>query len=205
MACANSSPDRGPASPILGAMSRVRDVMSPELVCLSPTDRGPEALRYLLSLNVQVAPVLDDGHRPVGMLALSDLIDVRADEQVSDRMSSPVRTVAADAESSAAHEAMADTGFHHLVVVDAEGRAVGFVSAIDLLREGLGRTTSHPSLAPFYDPRTGLSWVEGGTFEAAAIEPLPQAPGHLMLMAGSQIAWVDSCHDLRHRAADLGR
>ncbi|MCA9649782.1 MAG: CBS domain-containing protein [Myxococcales bacterium] len=177
--------------------------MSPDLVCLAPGDRAIEALRYLLSLNIQVAPVLDAKRRPVGMLALSDLIDLRPEERVSDRMSSPVRSVMAEADLAVAREAMADSGFHHLAVTDAEGHAVGFVSAVDLLRAELGRPPHHPSLAPFHDPRRGLPWVDAGPFAAATAAELPSAPGHLVLLAGSRIAWVESCHDLHHRAHDL--
>ena len=60
------------------------------------------------------------------------------------RVSRPVLTVSADADVEQAARLLAETDFHHLVVVDASGRAVGMISAVDFLRalEGMPRRSA---------------------------------------------------------------
>lgn len=51
----------------------VRDVMTTDVVFISPDDRVTDAMERLVTAEVDAAPVLDDG-RLVGMLSTSDLI-----------------------------------------------------------------------------------------------------------------------------------
>lgn len=122
------------------AEARVREFMNPRLVYLREGGRPDIALQPILDFGITAVPVLDDEERPVGVVSVRDLIDARRDR----RMTTPVTTISADAPISLAAREIAESAVHHLVVVDAEGRAVGMISAIDVLRALIGLEPKHP-------------------------------------------------------------
>jgi CBS-domain-containing membrane protein len=117
----------------------VRDVMNPRLLYLREGDRVGVARRPILEFQVGAVPVLDDDHRPVGVVAVRDLL---ADPP---RASVPAFSVRDTTAIEAAARALGEAGAHHAVVVDAAGRAVGMVSVIDLLRALVGLPVTHPA------------------------------------------------------------
>lgn len=118
--------------------------MTPELFALSGTETAGEALRYLLAMGITGAPVLDDGGRPVGFVSLRDAARVDEKTEVEGFMSRPVETIATDAALERVADWMCDHDRHHLVCVDEEGRALGFVSVLDVLRGLRGRPVRRP-------------------------------------------------------------
>ena len=40
-------------------------------------------------------------------------------------------------------------------------------------------------------------------FDKDGIAAAPDKPGHFLLIAGDEIAWAESCHNLRHRLGEL--
>jgi CBS-domain-containing membrane protein len=60
------------------------------------------------------------------------------------RVTEPPLTIDADAFVSTAAVMLAETGYHHLVVVDREGCAIGILSALDVVRGLCGLTAKHP-------------------------------------------------------------
>jgi len=122
------------------ATKTVRDIMNAKLLYISQGERPSLARRHILTFGITAVPVLDETHRPVGVISLRDL--QRTDDEVQ-----PPTTVAMVKETDTIEEGakkLAATDLHHLVVVDAKGVAVGMVSSVDFLRALLGLEPRHP-------------------------------------------------------------
>ena len=120
-------------------METVADIMNPKLLYVRDGDRLTLVRRKILQFGVTAVPVLDEAHRPVGVVSLRDC--ATGDEP---QMSSPAKTVRARATIAEGARAMADANVHHLVVVDDDGVAVGMVSAIDFVRAFVEHPSRHP-------------------------------------------------------------
>jgi CBS-domain-containing membrane protein len=121
-------------------MSLVKDVMNSDLLYISEGERLDVARHPMLEFGVTAVPVLDDEHRPVGVISLRDLMLGAPAEATS-----PVWSVAETATVEEAARAMGEASFHHVVVVNGEGRAVGMLSALDLVRAFAGLPPKHPA------------------------------------------------------------
>lgn len=119
----------------------VRDFMNSKLVYLQEGDRAELALQPILEFGITAVPVLDEDHRPVGVVSLRDLVDPK---RRGARVTVPVESIGRDTSIAEAARAMTDAEVHHLVVVDEDGRAVGMLSTLDLLRAFLGVVAKHP-------------------------------------------------------------
>jgi len=124
--------------PIMKA--RVADIMNPKLLYIREGDRLSMVRSKILAFGVTAVPVLDEDHRPVGIVSLRDFD--REDEPV--KASSPVRVLRSDMNVTDGARVLAESGMHHLVVVDDHGVAVGMVSAVDFVRALLGLPSKHP-------------------------------------------------------------
>ena len=81
------------------------------------------------------------GGRPVGVVSLRDLLR----DDPPHHATSPAFSIVATTTVEAAARALAETDYHHLVVVDEKsGRAVGMISSVDLLRALLDMAPRHP-------------------------------------------------------------
>jgi CBS-domain-containing membrane protein len=120
-------------------METVADIMNPKLLYVRDEDRLTLVRRKILQFGVTAVPVLDDTHRPIGVVSLRDCA---TDEEP--RMSSPAKTVRVDATIAEGARALADANVHHLVVVDERGIAVGMVSALDFVRAFVDLPARHP-------------------------------------------------------------
>lgn len=134
-----------PASKVL-----VRDLMSKELITLTPEDNAKRAWRMLQEHKVKTLPVVQDG-RVVGIIALVDFLkhlglawhtlpedltnraNVVMDQDVATLMSKPVRTVPADMPLSELAPLLSDTGLRHIPVVNSAGNLIGIVTQSDLI------------------------------------------------------------------------
>jgi CBS-domain-containing membrane protein len=121
-------------------MTTIREIMNPKLLYIHDGDRLSLARKQILGFGVTAIPVLDETHRPVGIVSLRDL------ERDLDHVepSSPVVTVRADDPIEYGARTLAESSLHHLVVVDDKGIAVGMVSSIDFLRAMLDMPPEHP-------------------------------------------------------------
>jgi len=118
----------------------VREIMNAKLLYIRDGERLSLARRHILGFGVTAVPVLDETHRPVGMVSLRDLARDGDDVQTAGTV---VTVKDTDAVEDAARK-LAGTDFHHLVVVDDKGVAVGMVSAVDFVRALLGMEPRHP-------------------------------------------------------------
>lgn len=119
--------------------ARVSDIMNPKLLYVREGDRLAMVRSKILAFGVTAIPVLDDDHRPVGVVSLRDF---EGDEPV--KASSPARVLRSDMSVAEGARQLADSDLHHLVVVDDHGVAVGMVSAIDFVRALVGLPSKHP-------------------------------------------------------------
>jgi CBS-domain-containing membrane protein len=126
-------------------MVTVADIMNPKLLYVRDEDRLTLVRRKILQFGVTAVPVLDEGHRPVGVVSLRDCVT-----EEEPKMSSPAKTVRAGATIVEGGRALADANVHHLVVVDDRGVAVGMVSALDLVRAFVERPARHPASFDHY-------------------------------------------------------
>lgn len=122
------------------ATKTVRDIMNAKLLYISQGERPSLARRHILSFGITCVPVLDETHRPVGVVSLRDL--QRTDDEP--QPNSIVATVKDTDTIEEGAKKLAATDYHHLVVVDAKGVAVGMVSSGDFMRALLGLEPRHP-------------------------------------------------------------
>jgi CBS domain-containing protein len=116
--------------------------------------------------------------------------------------------ISSDASISEAGRRLAETGYHRLVVIDEQRRAVGVVSALDVVRALLGRPVVHPTPFPHYDRDTDLTWTDDTDLELGKLDAAPAGPGLLALIYGGafvpeRIVWVESCDDVRARLKQM--
>lgn len=122
------------------ASKTVHDIMNAKLLYIGENDRVSLARRHILEFGVTAVPVLDETHRPVAVVSLRDL--ARDGDDV--KPSNTVVTVKASDTVEEGARKLAETDFHHLVVVDDKGVAVGMVSSGDFMRALLGLEPRHP-------------------------------------------------------------
>lgn len=119
----------------------VRQFMNPTLVYLPEGTRLEIARNFVLKFGITAVPVLNDAQQPVGTVSLRDLDDTRSGYP---RVAGPAVTVQDDATIESAGRTLARANAHQLVVVDKQGRAVGMLSALDVIRALIGLEPHHP-------------------------------------------------------------
>jgi hypothetical protein len=122
-------------------------------------------------------------------------------------MTSPAHTIGPEAEVEEAGRLMGQLAYHHLVVVDAGGKAIGFVSSLDVIRGLVGLPASHPPAFHHVEPESGLAWTGNLELTRELVERLaPAAPGMLVLSdAGNPdaVVWAEASRDVRARLLGL--
>ncbi len=187
---------------------RVSEIMNGELFSVGKDDQVDMALRAILLLGITGVPVLDEEGKPLGLVSLRDLVADRPGTKVGERMTQPPATVPAEARIGAAARILAGTRYHRLIVVDGDGRAVGMVSSVDIIRGLLGLPVPHPASFPHLDRETGLSWTDEMALDADHILAAPSGPGVLVIYYGGagvaeRAVWAEATDDLRRRLTDM--
>jgi CBS domain-containing protein len=187
---------------------QVSEIMNGELFSVGKEDAVEMALRAILTLGITGAPVLDEEGKPLGLVSLRDLVGDRPGTTVEERMTRPPATVPADARIGAAARILARTRYHRLIVVDGDGRAVGMVSAVDIVRGLLGLPAPHPASFPHVDRESGLSWTDEAALDAEHIPAAPGGPGVLVLYHGGvgvpeRPVWAEAPDDVRGRLTEM--
>jgi hypothetical protein len=168
---------------------------------------APDDLRYMVALGITGAPVVDLDERPIGFASLRDLVD--ATGSVEAVMQVPCETVHATESLAAAALQMGEHDRHHLVCVGDGGRAIGFISALDVLRGLTGQPVPHPTSFPHWDPETGLSWSNVARLQLEKVRELaPDGPGLYVLIqprrdAPNQVVWSEASPNVHDRLVDM--
>jgi CBS domain-containing protein len=130
----------------------VREVMTPRVVCVRP-EVGVEELEGLLrACRLRALPVVDEAGVPLGVAGVGDLVNRRADASAGgaeagtgpgarhdlvtagDVMGGVALALSETSSVAQAAAFMAFEGVHRVPVVDDEGKVVGILTALDLLR-----------------------------------------------------------------------
>jgi CBS domain-containing protein len=141
---------------------RVKDIMSKEVVYVNVGDTVQEALDLIVENRVAALPVLDGKGLCVGMLSMSDLVDIArevnedllhldeitslsggwiveklrhglGESSIMELMTVRVETIRSEATVRHAAREILRHHVHRLPVVDHEGRLLGIVSTMDVL------------------------------------------------------------------------
>jgi CBS domain-containing protein len=186
----------------------VREVMNPETFTVREGDPIEDTLATLLALGLSAAPVVDGADEPIGMVSWRDLVKIDGSSRIAARMKWPAAVVNASDSLEAAGRVMATSGYHHLPVIGAGGKMVGFVSVLDVMRGMLGVPAAHPAGFPHYDAATGAVWTDPCALDEAHIDTAPEGPGVIVLIHGGRnrpenVVWAGATHNLRTRLLDL--
>lgn len=186
----------------------VREIMNRELFSLRPSDDCEDALGYILALGITGAPVVDESRRPVGMVSFRDLLARDPHASVELRMTRPAITVDETASIEEAARRLSESGVHRLAAVDDQGRAVGLVSSLDVIRGLLGLPASHPATFPHYDAALGISWTDDTPLEIERLGAAPDGPGVFALVRGGRgmtesVVWAETARNVRTRLYDV--
>lgn len=142
-------------------MTKVRDLMTTDVLTLAPDTSIREAAEVLSTERVGGAPVVQSG-KMVGMLTAQDLLNFIASlavepaevrtvgehgildgHTVEEAMTrSPLRSLSADTPASLAAEVMKEAKVHRMPVLE-EGRLVGIISTVDFVRAVAERKITH--------------------------------------------------------------
>jgi CBS domain-containing protein len=136
----------GGAEALHGAAATARDVMTTNVVSVTPRETVDEAARLLQFHDVSGLPVCDDGRHVVGVVSEADLIG-KSGVTVGDVMTTPAETVLETTGLEQVAEQLTQHRIRRLPVVDASGNLVGVVSRRDVLRWAASRVpeVSRPS------------------------------------------------------------
>lgn len=130
-------------------MKTIADVMTSDVVWVSPSAKAKTATILLKGHGVDALPVVYSHDAVVGMIYCSSLIGQDPEVPVMDIMDKSFVSVSSDMPVYKAADLMKSDGKSHLLVVDS-GKLVGIVSRSDIICE-LGKS---------YDTLTGLPWQD---------------------------------------------
>ncbi|MBI4362325.1 MAG: CBS domain-containing protein [Euryarchaeota archaeon] len=119
-------------------MSKVRDYMSSEVVCVSPRDSVQAVVERMRHTGHDGFPVAD-GDRVVGYISSSDLLLVEPGATVRSVMTRGPIVAHPEMDLNDAARVIFRSGISKLPVVDDGGRLVGIVTNIDVLRSQIER------------------------------------------------------------------
>jgi CBS domain-containing protein len=114
----------------------VRDVMTPDVFVILTGTLATTAAALLTERHVSAAPVVAPHGKPVGIVSRADLLDPRHSfegARVEDAMTRVLYGVRPTDPAITAVRLMVTEAIHRVVVVE-DGRLVGVVSAMDILR-----------------------------------------------------------------------
>lgn len=127
-------------TPIYPDATVVNDLMVREVVCVSREMPIAKLEELLVDLGISGAPVTDADGRPVGMVSKTDLVSahrrgkITDETRVADIMMPMTFCVGMDETVAKTAGLMAYEGLHRVPVVNRDGRVVGLVAALDVLR-----------------------------------------------------------------------
>lgn len=112
----------------------VRALMTPAVLSLQAASTVEAARALMHAHDVHALPVVDENEQVVGILTSGDLVvDLPPSLPIRRVMTRGVIEIDAAADPQKAAKTMLERRIHHLVVTD-DGRLVGILSALDLLR-----------------------------------------------------------------------
>jgi predicted transcriptional regulator len=164
-----------------------RDIMSKDVVTLSPEMTLADAADALLHYRIHGAPVVDGSDQLIGMVSFTDL-SARRGGRVRDVMTADAVSVSADAPVEELAALMLDQMVRRVPVVSG-GRVTGIVSASDIIQVFLNLHEPGPrqgEASP--QARAAVKSRGGGTGRrdapASAARPAPKRAGRAPATTG---------------------
>ncbi len=117
----------------------VADIMTRELVTLDASWNLQTTARLFAQRHIGGAPVVDAHGKPIGVVTLADLLAADPGATVAQVMSTFVVSMEPDRPLLEAVRLMAIDDIHRVLVVD-DGRLVGIVTSMDIVRALASRT-----------------------------------------------------------------
>jgi CBS domain-containing protein len=113
----------------------VADIMSSRVLCVTEELGVEELVQVFLDENVTAVPVVDAARHPIGMITRIDLLrERRARALVAELMTPLAFSVTARVEVSQAAALMACEDIHQVPVVSDDGKVIGLLTSLDVLR-----------------------------------------------------------------------
>jgi len=189
----------------------VGDYMTKDVNVLRLATPFKEIARLLTERHISALPVLDEDDRLVGVVSEADLLrkeeyglgdhrrhllsspaergarDKAAADVAGQLMSSPAITIGPDATLAEAAHAMAQHKVRRLPVVDADGRLVGILSRVDLLKVFL-RTDSEIREELIRDVFMHVLWADPTKFDVTVDDGVVTLTGELQLRSSTASA-----------------
>jgi CBS domain-containing protein len=125
-------PTFGGAEALHGSVAVARDVMTTNVVSVTPAESVDETARLLTFHDVTGLPVCTEGGRVVGVVSEADLIG-KSGATVGEVMTWPAVTVSESTRLEHIAELLTQQRIRRVPVVDAEGQLIGVVSRRDVL------------------------------------------------------------------------
>lgn len=134
-----------PRIPTIADMVPLTEIMSRDMTCVRRDVTADRVAELMVFNHIGCLPVVEEPGRPIGMITKLDLVErlvtrdgARADGlamQCAGTLMMPM-SIALKEHATIAHAAalMASEDIHHLCVVDEEGRLIGVVSTMDIVR-----------------------------------------------------------------------
>jgi CBS domain-containing protein len=136
-------PSFGGAAALQGAAATARDVMTREVIRVTPEQTVDEVARLLTFHHISGVPVCRD-EQVVGVVSEADLIGKHG-ARVEQVMSSPPVTVPETLRLADVASQLVQRRLRRVPVVDGQGRLLGIVSRSDLLRWAVGQAPAASS------------------------------------------------------------
>lgn len=123
-------------------MKTIADIMTPEVLTVSPETPLKQAALEMVLAGVHGAPVKDKSGQVIGVLSTTDLVAHRGPASgaisrdlrtVGDAMTPILFAVLASDHAMYGAKRMVETGSHRLVVLDESGKLVGMITPMDVL------------------------------------------------------------------------
>jgi CBS domain-containing protein len=133
----------GGAEALHGSVATARDVMTTNVISVTPDESVDETARLLNFHDVSGLPVCDSG-RVVGVVSEADLIG-KSGATVGEVMTWPAVTVSESTGLEHVAELLTQQRIRRLPVVNADGQLMGVVSRRDVLRWAASRVPAPPA------------------------------------------------------------
>ncbi|MDH7602603.1 MAG: GGDEF domain-containing protein [Armatimonadota bacterium] len=130
-------------------MKTVADLMTKDVIWVSPTAPVKSAVMLMKGHGIGALPVVDADQAVVGLVNQEHLLGEPSDVRIAEVMQRDFPSIDPGATVQEAAELMSARGASHLVVLD-EGRLAGILARSDIL----------PELGKSFDPLTGLPWSD---------------------------------------------
>jgi len=188
-------------------MKNAADVMNCHFFHASPSDTIPVLLQEMAGRGLGSVPVLDSAGRPLGVATTAEIERCLDMEELIDGLEHAPVCIDQNAPIEIAARALARQPSSSLIIVDAQGTAVGALSPVELLEAVLG---VEPQPEAARDHERDELWDRADIFDLGAAHRAPEGPGIILLSPGlderkRRRVWAESTDNLRERLDQMLR